>query len=631
MGLSRRGTSREDPPIWPGFVDAMTSLLMVLIFVLTIFMIVQFVLRETITTQDTQLGQLNTQIQNLADALGLEKRKNSELSNTLTAAQRKADEQTTMIATLSSQLAAKSSDLTAAKAKITDFEARVAGLLADKASAQKANDQLAAKLNDVQAQRDALNLAVAKARKEIDAQAEAARLAAARAEAMQALVASLKKQTATKDTNLAALAAELSDQKDKSQAQAGQVAKLQSDLTEAQKQKLAQDAAAQALQAKLKDAKDQLSAAEKQRLADAAAAKLLRDKLKNSQDELTAMTLELEAQRKKAEDTLTLLAGAQAASKDLNAKLAAALAAQDQAQHKTQALDQKLATAQASNKDLTAKLSAALAAKLAAQQQGKTQLTEAQQKAVLLAAANKALSDEKAKSAGALRKVALLNEQIAALRTQLSNLQGVLDASAVKDAKNKVQIQTLGSQLNAALARVAVEEKQRLALEEAARKAAEAKAQNLEQYRSQFFGKLRQVLKGQPGVRIVGDRFVFSSEVLFEPASATLSPEGKQQIAGVTRTLQTIAAEIPTNIHWILEVDGFTDSTPLSGTGQYRDNWELSQARALSVVHYMIDDLGFPPQHLAAAGFGQYQPVAKGDTPDARAQNRRIELKLTQM
>lgn len=617
MGLSRRGTSREDPPIWPGFVDAMTSLLMVLIFVLTIFMIVQFVLRETITTQDTQMGQLNAQIQNLADALGLEKRKNTDLSDTLSAAQQKADEQTSLIATLNSQLAAKSSDLSAAKLKITDFEARVAGLLADKASAQKANDQLTAKLDDVQAQRAALQLAVAKARKEVDAQAEAARLAAARAEAMQALVASLQKQTAAKDTNLVALAAELSDQKDKTQAQAAQVTKLQSDLTEAQKAKLAEAAAAQALQAKLKGAQDQLSAAETRRLADAAATKLLRDKLKNSQDELTAMTLELEAQRKKAENTLTLLAAAQAAGKDLNAKLAAAVLARDQAQQKVQ--------------DQTAKLSAALAAKLAAQQKTQTQMTEAQQKAVLLAAANKALSGEKAKSAAALRKMALLNAQISALRTQLSNLQGVLDVSAAKDAKNKVQIQTLGSQLNAALARVAVEEKQRLALEEAARKAAEAKAQNLESYRSQFFGKLRQVLKGQPGVRIVGDRFVFSSEVLFEPASATLSPEGRKQIAGVTRTLQTIAAEIPPSIDWILEVDGFTDATPLSGTGQYKDNWELSQARALSVVHYMIDQLGFPPKRLAAAGFGQYQPVTTGDTPEARAQNRRIELKLTQM
>ena len=188
MAFHRRSGNRFTALIWPGFVDAITALLMVMIFVLTIFMIVQFVLRETITTQDTQMGQLNAQIQNLADALGLEKRKNTDLSDTLSAAQQKADEQTSLIATLNSQLAAKSSDLSAAKLKITDFEARVAGLLADKASAQKANDQLTAKLDDVQAQRAALQLAVAKARKEVDAQAEAARLAAARAAVASRLV-----------------------------------------------------------------------------------------------------------------------------------------------------------------------------------------------------------------------------------------------------------------------------------------------------------------------------------------------------------------------------------------------------------------------------------------------------------
>lgn len=588
MGLSRRGSSRGEAPIWPGFVDAMTSLLMVLIFVLTIFMIVQFVLRETITTQDTQLSQLNDQISGLADALGLEKKKAKELSGALAVAQQKSDQQDAMIASLNSQLAQTKGDLKNAKGRIADFETQVAGLLADRAAAQKANDDLTAKIDDITAQRDALKLAVAKARKEVNAQEQAARLAAARAQAMQALIASLQKQAASKDVSLTALAADLSDQKDKTQAQADQVAQLQSDLTDAQKAKLAEAAAAKALQEKLKNAQDQLTETEKKRLADAAAAKLLRDKLKNSQDDLTAMTLALEEQRKKAEDTLTLLAAAQAASKDLKAKLA------DQ-QDKTQA-----------------------------------QMTEAQKQAALLAVANQALDKEQAKSADALRKVALLNEQIAALRGQLGHLQGLLDAAAEKDSKNKVQIQSLGNQLNAALAQVAMENQARLKAEEAARKAAEEKAKSLEQYRSEFFGKLRKVLAGQPGVRIVGDRFVFSSEVLFTSASADLSPAGKNQIADVTQTLKTIAAEIPPGINWILEVDGFTDNVPLTPGGKYADNWALSQARALSVVHYMIDSLGFPPDHLAAAGFGQYQPVAKGNTPDARAQNRRIELKLTE-
>jgi chemotaxis protein MotB len=200
-----------------------------------------------------------------------------------------------------------------------------------------------------------------------------------------------------------------------------------------------------------------------------------------------------------------------------------------------------------------------------------------------------------------------------------------------------VQIESLGSQLNSALARVAAEEKRRAALEEAERIRLEAEAKALKEetkelarYRSEFFGRLSEVLAGREGVRVVGDRFVFSSEVLFQPGSATLSPEGQSQIAGVAATLQEVAAVIPPEIDWIIRVDGHTDDVPLSGAGQFRDNWELSQARALSVVRFMQDDLGFPPERMAATGFGEYRPVAEGDTPEARAQNRRIELKLTE-
>ena len=128
----------------------------------------------------------------------------------------------------------------------------------------------------------------------------------------------------------------------------------------------------------------------------------------------------------------------------------------------------------------------------------------------------------------------------------------------------------------------------------------------------------------------MGDRFVFSSEVLFNPGSADLALEGRLQIAGVVRILDDIRAEIPPEIDWIIRVDGHTDNVPLSGGGAFRDNWELSQARALSVVRYMQEELGFPPEHLAATGFGEYRPVAAGDDEVSRALNRRIELKLTE-
>ena len=393
MGLSRRGSVRNnDGMVWPGFVDAVTTLLMVLMFVLTIFTVMQSVLRQTIDTQDTELSALSAQVAQLADALGLERNRAAALE--------------TEVGNLTASLAA-------AQAKGAEQASRIAALTAD-------------------------------------------------------------------------------------------------------------------------------------------------------------------------------LAGAQGA----------------------------LTAAQAQVADLTQLLAAARGAEAP--------------KADLLGTAKAILAERDAESAEAARRVALLNEQIAALRAQLGALQSLIDAAEARDAAAKVQLETLGGQLNSALAQVAAEQKRRAELEAAERVRLEAEKADLEKFRSEFFGQLRQVLAGRDGVRIVGDRFVFSSEVLFTPGSADLAPEGQQQIAGVVATLQEIAEQIPPGIDWILRVDGHTDTVPLSGTGEFRDNWQLSQARALSVVRYMQDELGFAPNRLAATGFGEWQPVAPGNSAVSRAQNRRIELKLTE-
>jgi chemotaxis protein MotB len=278
-----------------------------------------------------------------------------------------------------------------------------------------------------------------------------------------------------------------------------------------------------------------------------------------------------------------------------------------------------------------------LAAQATAEDFAEAQLSRAEQRAVLLAQAREALAQQEAQAEESQRQVALLNQQLAALRTQLGSLQALLDEAEARDAAAQVQLQSLGSDLNAALARAAGEERRRRQLEEAERKRLEEEArrlaeqaEDLEKYRSEFFGRMREILGDEQGVRIVGDRFVFSSEVLFDPGQANLSPEGQQEIASVARTLQNVSAAIPPEIDWVIQVDGHTDNVPLSGSGVFRDNWELSQARALSVVRFMSEDLGFPPDRLSANGFGEYQPIDPADTPEARAQNRRIELKLTE-
>ncbi|WP_298360098.1 peptidoglycan -binding protein [uncultured Litoreibacter sp.] len=666
MALARRSGQRFEANIWPGFVDAMTALLLVLVFVLSIFMMVQFMLNETITTQDSELDQLSGQVQSLAEALGLEQQRGFDLESQLDAARDTAAEQTALIASLSTQRDEQST-------RIASFEQQVAGLLSQQANlegriatltgerdaaqtaldeAEQGNQALVARIADIEAglaleitEKEAAQLALAQARAEIDEGTEAARLAAARTQALQALIADLE--------------------------------------LKAEEQGRA------------------LDEAEATRLADAAAAAALQERLQNADAELTAMSLALEEKRKEAEDTLTLLAAANSAKDDLDEKLLAALlagqtaktasanietslnsqvasleaevarltetgAAADEAlaalesqlaelKQSSEAADvtradlmgrigagaareaklrdelAKLKAAESTTQEeLRRQLLAALAAQRAAEADAGDALSEAEQRAILLATANEALSAEQAASADSQRKVEALNQQVAALRSQLGSLQALLDEVGARDADANVQISALGTQLNTALAQVAAEQKKRAALEEAERARLEAEAKELESYRSEFFGRLRQLLGNQDGVRIEGDRFVFSSEVLFTPGNANLSPEGQGEIAKVAEILLGVADDIPAELNWVIRVDGHTDNVPLSGLGEFADNWELSQARALSVVRYMSGSLGIPPSRLAANGFGEYQPLNTADTPEARAQNRRIELKLTE-
>ena len=217
------------------------------------------------------------------------------------------------------------------------------------------------------------------------------------------------------------------------------------------------------------------------------------------------------------------------------------------------------------------------------------------------------LETEKRISSRALAQVEVLNQQIAALRRQLSALQDALDVASQKDKDSQVQIADLGQRLNLALAQ---------------------RVQELSRYRSDFFGRLRTILGDRPDIRIVGDRFVFQSEVFFDTGQATLKPEGRQELDGRASALLDLDKKIPGEIAWVLRVDGHTDVRPISGA-QFRSNWDLSAARAISVVQYLISK-GVSPQRLVAAGFGEFQPIDTDRTEEAYSRNRRIELKLTE-
>jgi len=545
MALKRSG-SRFEASIWPGFVDAMTALLLILFFVLSIFMIVQFALRETITGQGRELDNLSAQLIDLADALGLEQSRVDSLENNLGKTQQSLENAKGEILLQLSTIATMTDQSNKQIKKISNFETQIAGLLLDKFQLEGENVK-------VLSQKKAVELALARARNEINEKEENARLSAAKREALEALIIDLQ---------------------NKGELQATQI-----------------DVTSQAL-----------SQAEKSRLVEIAAAKILRDRLQNADTELSAMTLSLEAQRKKAEETLTLLAAANSARKSIEIDY---------------------------NKSLS----------------------EAELQAVLVSQANELLNKEKTLSANSQRKLALLNAQTEELRNQLNQLQSLLDRSNDADAKSKIQLKMLGTNLNAALARVAAEqrkvaieqtkvatEQKKLAAEQKKladleikeRERLAAEAIDLKKFRSEFFGRLREVMEGQEGVRIVGDRFVFSSEVLFQIGSADLGQRGKREIRKVAVIINQIADEIPSGIDWILRVDGHTDSIPITNGINFSDNWELSQARALSVVRYLINDLNIPANRLAANGFGEFQPIDDRKTPEAYKTNRRIELKFTE-
>ena len=676
MALSRRTGQRFQASIWPGFVDAMTGLLLVLMFVLTIFMIVQFVLRETISGQENELNSLQDEIALIAEALGLEKNQTEKLglelnalTGTLANTESELQRQATLISTLTRERETQGQLITEANSKITLFEAQVAGLISqrdnlnlqigslrdDKKLATTKILELQNESNNLKSDRDQLELALASARNEIDAAVQAARMAAAQREVFESMIVALEQ--------------DLSDAEKRVDEKIDEVGVLQ----------------------------ERLSEEEEARFVSVNVAQELRKRLKNADAELTAMTLMLEAQRQEAEDTLTLLAAADNARDQIDNKLketlfalevanseiyktkqsieklesgekrilaeldqsnlalAAALSQRKNLQQEfddtKQSLDTKLTAAlgekseiEKNNTELRKNLENALIARLAADALAKSNLEEAKRKQLLLSQAereiinqankNKKSQDELIK---AERQTALLNQQLSEVRKQLGELDVLLSLSEERDQEQKAQLKNVGSRLNQALASLASEERKRRKLEENERKRLEEEnnkltnqAEELANYKSEFFGRLRTVLMGQERVRIVGDRFIFSSEVLFSAGRSDLSKEGKSEISNVTEILSSIMKNIPENIDWVIRVDGHTDNTPLSGAGEFKDNWELSQARALSVVKYMIKELNFSGSRLAANGFGEYQPISLADTPEARALNRRIEIKLTE-
>ena len=685
MALSRRTGVRFQASIWPGFVDAMTGLLLVLMFVLTIFMVMQFVLQETIKGQGTELQELNIditqkndqlvdlsgQIIALGEALGLERATAEDLRKqvavldaSLVESQATGRSRLALISSLTVERDARISDLTVANTRITDFEMKVSRLLALQQDAkgqisdfelqvmrlQDKNLEAEAEISYFNTQVAVLLAQNSKAESEVsNFETKVASLLQQRLESdgkisefeaqltllvaqamedkeriasVESEVASLEKQNEASKTEISnfelrvrELLEQQATQQDTSEEVIEERASLQQSLLAAQATIKAQlekvalgEKQAELLDEMIADLRRQaqvkndnltdalallaiqqdqaivLAEKEIERLAEAAAVEQLRKNFETSQAALSSLTLQLNEQRKQAEETLTMLA----------------------------------------------------AAKSVEQYNPIEELTDAERRKALLAVAQTELLTIEEISTEAQRQMTLLSLEVAELRAQIGGLQSILGDFRRRDEANKVDITNLGGELNVALAQVASEERKNRLLQEAEsdRLSKEAErlalvAKTLEQYKSEFFGRMRLLLEGRDGVSIVGDRFVFSSEVLFASGKADLTPEGQTKIAKITEVLKGIASEMPADIDWILQVDGHTDDLAITGGIEFRNNWELSQARALSVVLFMVNAKGMDPQRLSANGFGEFQPLNKDNTSAARAQNRRIELKLT--
>jgi len=554
LGNGRRG-QRETANAWPGYVDALATLLIIIIFVLLVFVLAQGFLSVALSSRDRALDRLNRQVAELAELLSLERAGAEELRAGSGRSQEEAR--------------AAAAERDAARRDLAGLRAEAARAATARDALREERDRLAARLSDA----------------DLASRGNAERIAGLESRLAEAL------------TGLDAAGTD--------------TARTVRGLTETRRALATEQTARQGAERSLAETRTALEAA--------------RRDLAAIQEQAASLDRQVTTDRATIEARLSDIAS-------LREQLRALSALRDQAEQqardamaRAEAEERRRAAAETAANQATAAATAANTARDAAQataaeaararQAAEAALAEANRTARTEAEARRAAETQLQAAAGeyarlgesARAQAALLTQQLDALRAELRRVAAALDAQEATDREKDTQIAALGTRLNAALA---------------------ARVEELQRYRSDFFGRLREVLGDRPEIRIAGDRFVFQSEVLFPIGSADLSDAGKEQIANVTALLLDIARRIPEGTNWVLRVDGHADNSPVRGSSRFASNWELSSARAIAVAQLMIQN-GLPPNRVAATAFGEFQPVDTADTPAARARNRRIELRLT--
>jgi chemotaxis protein MotB len=560
--------------IWPGFVDALSTLILVFVFLLVVFTLAQFFLNQLLQGKDTRLHSLEQAIAELTSELDMEQATNAELRQSVTR--------------LSSDLQAAVADRDDSAALLADTEAerdefreRVLTLEDQQAALTRTLNSLrleADRLEDVETRleqttdvRDRLQQELERAQQTIAADRDAIELQLAQLVQLRRDIEALTKVRDGLEGQVAETTALLQAAEQAKAQAADQLAQLSSELEAAQKTQSASQQRSEQLTAELETARRERSSldAEIGRLA----ALLLTAQTEGANraarvEELSATAEELQRAR---EQLLLELSQVRDRSAELEASLASEQERTTLAQTELEQRDIRIAELLRSG--------------------GRTE---------------DELAIEQTLSREALDQVDILNRQINALRVQLAALEQALDLEQQRVEEQEVTIADLGGKLNLALA---------------------GKVEELSRFRSEFFGRLRELLGDRPDVRIVGDRFVFQSEVLFPSASAEIGTNGRDELRKLAQSLREIAADMPTDVPWVLQIDGHTDRRPIR-TPEFPSNWELSTARAINVGRFLIDE-GIPPERIAVAGFGAFHPIDDRDDEIAYRRNRRIEIKLT--
>jgi chemotaxis protein MotB len=596
---------RQSADIWPGFVDALSTLLLVVIFLLVVFVLGQFFLNQLLQGKDSRLQALEQVVAELTSELDMEQASNAELRLSVTQ--------------MSSDLQAAMADRDDAAALLADTEAerdefrdRVFTLEDQQAALTQTLNALrqeSARLEDVEAELEAstdlrarLQQELEQARQTITTDKETLEVQLAQLVQLRRDIETLTETRRSLDLEVAEMTALLEAAEQAKTAATQEIARLADQVETLQSAEATSERLTAELQA-VQEQRDSLDA-EVARLA----ALLLSAQTEGATraERVAALTTELEAAQDESSAREQRIAELAAQLQDERAGREQLSASAEELQQVREQLLLELSQVRDRGTELEARLASEVERTTLAQ-------TELEQRDVriaeLLRSAARSedeLATEQTLSHEALNQVDILNRQVNALRVQLAALEQALDLEQQRTEEQQVTITDLGGKLNLALA---------------------GKVEELSRFRSEFFGRLRQLLGERPDVRIVGDRFVFQSEVLFPSASADIAQNGRDELRTLAQSLREIAAEMPSDLPWVLQIDGHTDRRPIR-TPEFPSNWELSTARAINVGKFLVEQ-GISPERIAVAGFGEFQPIDDRDDEIAYRRNRRIEIKLT--